>query len=144
MRIPAHSYRLLFALLLLAVACKPRQVPEPPVQESKYALNFDPGTKQIAKAWREDPWGCNKVRTADKAEVLVYNFMKNKPSEQQLIELLGRPEESKDIEGGRHLIYYFDGTCEQGKLKAGSVYCLLTFVIGLDVNLLDSGGVVCG
>jgi hypothetical protein len=127
--------------LLLAASCKPQAPVSPP---SKYALNFDPGAKAIATAWKNDPWGCNKERTADKAEALVATFMKNKPSEQQVIELLGPPEQTKDIDGTRNLVYVFDGTCEKGKLKPGSVFCLLTLTIGLDVNLLDSGGVVCG
>jgi hypothetical protein len=144
MKTPRLSPLLLLPLLLLAAACKPRQVETPTPPESKYAMSFDAEIKAVAKAWKDDPWGCNKVRTADKAEVLVFRFMENKPSEQQAIELLGPPDETTDREGARLLIYYFDGSCEGGKLKAGTVYCQMILNIGLDVNLLDTGGVICG
>jgi hypothetical protein len=132
---------LLVLPLVFGTACKTRPVA---VAESAYAQNFEPQAKSLALAWKNDPWGCAKVRTADKAEIIVYAMMKNKPSEQEIVELLGPAEFSKDIEGTRNLSYYFDGACDGGKLRDGTVYCVLTFTIGLDVNKMDSGGVVCG
>lgn len=143
MKIPIRILALLLPLVL-ALGCKPRQVPDPGPPPSKYALNLHPETAALAKQWREDPLGCKKVRTAPMAEDLVTGFMKQRPSEQELIEVLGPPELSKDYAGTRNLSYYFDATCEGGKLKPGAVYCLVTFTIGLDVNMMDSGGVVCG
>lgn len=112
---------------------------------SSWKKIMDNETLSMAETWKSDPMGCKKVRVAPPAEAMANRFKDARLNEKQIEEMLG-PAEMRHI-GQEHTIvsYYFDGDCNgEGKLKEGTVYCLLQFFLGNDSKVVEMGSVVCG
>jgi hypothetical protein len=58
--------------------------------------------------------------------------------------MIGKPETEDLSEGKVVWGYYFDGVCQGGKLKPGSVYCLLQLYFDAQTKAWALGSVVCG
>lgn len=109
-----------------------------------YYKTLDENTKASVDAWKADPYGCNRSRTAPMGEDIVKAFQEAELTETQIVELLGPAERSKVIGKIKQISYYFDGDCTDGKLKDGTVYCIAQFFISIASGKMDSGGIVCG
>lgn len=129
--------RSLFGLVFVVamVSCKS--------SESSLMKTFDAPTQTMIKNWKDDAWGCKKVRRAPEAEKLQAAFGKG-VARTDIEALLGKAEKVEAIKGGTLISYFFDGECAGGKLKDGTVYCILSFTIDPATKKSKSGSVICG
>lgn len=111
----------------------------------QWMKTLDSETLAAAKAWKADRMGCNRIRVVPLAETLSPRLKDAQLKEAQIAELLGDPEMRHVGEEHTILSYYFDGECgEDGKLKDGTVYCLLQFFLGNKSKIIEMSSVVCG
>ena len=100
--------------------------------------------QQALDTWKSDPIGCMKKRTAPIANQLVAAFTKAGLSEEQLVDLLGEAEYRYEKGEALILTWYFDASCEDGKMKKGSVYCTLQFFMDVPTGKTEYAAVTCG
>ena len=129
-----------FLLIALALsACKTR-----PASGSNFANGLDPEVKSACAEWKQDKFGCGKMRTAPKGEAIFAAFHALKPTEAEIEDLLGPAEAESSFNGRKSLDYFFDTQCQNGKMTPNTVYCVLQFKVSESTGKLEVGGVVCG
>jgi hypothetical protein len=134
----ASIYVFLLLLTLSGVGCKSRRAGSALEQQ----LGSD--MKAVCQTWKKDAWGCEKVRDAEMAQQIAEALHPHQPSLKDVSGLIGAPEFTKTNAGKTYAAYYFDGDCLGGKLKEGSVYCVLEFYFDAETQAWVSVSVVCG
>lgn len=135
------TVRLLFVLVLLGAStfsCKNRN----PGSAAYKAQT--PEIQQLLDTWKSDPRGCEKKRTAPLANRLLAAFNQAQYSEAELVGLLGGVDLRLEKNDVVILTWYFDTSCTDGEVKAGSVYCTLQFFLNGPADQTDYGAVTCG
>ena len=79
--------------------------------------------------WHEDSLGCKKLRSYEKASLIIANYSLKSKSLKDIINLLGDP--NKKIEynkTGTIIRYYYNTCCQEGKLNFECDYSWLDFI----------------
>ena len=100
--------------------------------------------KPMVDFWKADKNGCQKYRDAENASAIARVLTELRANQNDVAELLGKPEENTPSGVYQVYGYFFDGACEGEKLKAGTVYCVLQIYFNAETGAWHTGTVVCG
>ena len=100
--------------------------------------------KAMVDFWKADKNGCQKYRDAENASAIARVLTELRANQNDVAELLGKPEENTPSGVYQVYGYFFDGACEGEKLKAGTVYCVLQIYFNAETGAWHTGTVVCG
>lgn len=134
---------LMFAMVL--TACKGKQqTQQAPKAQSQLLEKLSADQQKLLLDFKSDPYGCDKKRDAINSSEVAAIFHEHKASMTDVEALIGKAESVDESDGKIVWGYYFDGACQNGKLKPGTVYCLLQLYFDAQTQAWALGSVVCG
>jgi hypothetical protein len=127
---------LLTIFLLLLCGCK-----QSPQAVSLQMTDTKDTLLRYADEWKKDSLGCLKLRSKEKAEMIMELLKKDVVTVQKLYSSFGVPNEEKRNNSNLILTYYFDCICKKGELVENSDKCY--FNIYITANIFKNVDFVC-
>jgi hypothetical protein len=113
------------AIFCCCISCLKPQIGSSGVFKDNNKYNM----KGIAQRWRQDSLGCENFRSKLIAEDLLDSFSLMNKSENEFLQVFGKPNSSNRLASDEVLyIYYFDSKCKSNVLIDTADYCIANFI----------------
>jgi hypothetical protein len=85
---------------------------------------------QILNDWKQDPFGCKGLRDYNKLKYICLNYQFENINENEIINILGKPDTFTIESNRKTLSYYFSSYCDTtGRIIDSTDFCWLSIII---------------